>query len=485
MTGSRERARAALASRDFRRLLGARLTSQFADGLFQAYLVAELVFLDPDRQGTALGVAKAFALLVIPFSVVGPFAGVLIDRWSRRAILFTTPAVRTLAAVALVPVGGEGPLLYALALVVLSLNRFFLATAAAVTPSLVPEEDLLVANSMSTVGGTVLTFAGLVVGTQIAEPLGGTGLLLVTAAWWPVSSFAASRISGQLRPERPPGLIGAQLRRMAGELAGGIRRLAATPAALGSIVSVSLDQFLIGLVTVLGVVVFKERFGEGVASYGRMLAAGGVGVLLGTITVGWFESRLTKPQIVALAFALAGVACLAAAPFALSAPAILSISFALGLTFSWRKIPVDTIVQESVPDRFRGRVFAVYDILYAMARVVAALLAVALIPRLSTGWLIGVIGVIYLAWTPVLPAWVRRPRWAEMSFYAGGKADEVPRTISVAGEEEPVEMVRSWTEERDGQRLRGFRVRTSSGERMDLVAGPGSSRWRIESSGGG
>ncbi|HEX9312692.1 MAG TPA: MFS transporter, partial [Actinomycetota bacterium] len=80
--GSLTRARAALASRDFRRLLAGRLVSQTADGLFQAYLVAQLVFLSPEKHGTAIGVAKAYAVLVIPFSIVGPLSGAFIDRWS-------------------------------------------------------------------------------------------------------------------------------------------------------------------------------------------------------------------------------------------------------------------------------------------------------------------------------------------------------------------------------------------------------------------
>src|SRR5437763_7393242 len=150
--GSAARAREALASPAFRALLASRLTSQLADGFFQAYLVAQLVFLNPEKGGTAAGVARAYALLVIPFSVVGPLAGVFIDRWSRRRILWVTPLVRTAACAMLLPLRGTGLPLYAGALVVVSLNRFFLSTASAVMPVVVPGDDLLVGNSMATVG---------------------------------------------------------------------------------------------------------------------------------------------------------------------------------------------------------------------------------------------------------------------------------------------------------------------------------------------
>lgn len=479
MTGSLGRAREALRSRDFRFLLAARLTSQFGDGFFQAFLIARLVFLNPEEQSTAVGVAKAFAILVLPFSLVGPFAGVFIDRWSRRLILWATPLVRAAAAVALLATAGGDASIFALGLVVLSVNRFYLTTAGAVMPVLVPPADLLVGNSMATVGGTVLTFVGVVTGTKVAEGVGLDGLLAVTAVCWPLAALLASRIAAPLKTVRPAGPVRTELGRVVRDLRAGLGRLRATPAALGSIVSVSLDQFLVGFVTVVSVVVFKEQFRQGVGSYGNLLAAGGTGVLMGTLTVGWFEPRMTKPRIVAMAFALAGVVCLAVAP-ALAGPTILLASFTLGLTFAWRKIPVDTIVQQSIPDRYRGRVFAVYDLTYSTARVWAALVAVPLIPRMSTGWLLAVTGLVYLAWAPVLPWWVRRPRWVRLRFYAGAKAEEAPRAVVIGGEEEPVEVLRSWHEDRSGTRLRRFDLRVRDGTLLRVVGPEDGGRWRLE-----
>src|SRR5207249_9957233 len=130
MGSTLDRARDALRSRDFRFLLSGRLISQLADGVFQAYLIDRVVFLSVES-GTAAAVAKAFALLVIPFSLVGPATGVVIDRWSRRRILAVTPLVRAAAALGLLLAAGEKAtwLLYLLALLLVSLNRLYLATA--------------------------------------------------------------------------------------------------------------------------------------------------------------------------------------------------------------------------------------------------------------------------------------------------------------------------------------------------------------------
>jgi MFS family permease len=487
--GTVARARAALASHDFRVLLAARLGSQFADGLFQAFLVNQLVFLSPEGQSTAVGVAKAAALLIVPFSLMEPFTGVVIDRWSRRRILTVTPLVRAVCSAVLVPIvvaaGSHATIpLYAVTLVALALNRFYLATAGAVMPALVPDEDLLIGNALAGTLGTVLTFVGLVTGTQIATTIHNSGLLAITAALWPLSALAASRLHVALRPAASEEGLTAQVRRVTRELVAGARRLAATPAALGAVGTMAWDQLLFGMITVLSVVVFRDEFKEGVASYGRIIGAGGVGLIVGAATIGLLERRLSKPRIVAASCVIAGAACLLGA-LRVTAPIVLLVGFVLGTTYPWRKVPVDTIVQETIPDRFLGRVFTIYDLAFSMPRVVAALIAIALLPSLSAAMVLAIVGVAYLAWTPILPYAVRRPRWVGVRFYAGGRADESPRAIVIGGEEEAVEAVGSWTEEvvrgTARTRRRRLRLRFDDGSVAEVTAEDGTARWQLSS----
>jgi MFS family permease len=442
------------------------------------------VFLSPEK-GTAIGVAKAYAVLIIPFSLLGPFTGVVIDRWSRRRILSLTPLVRAGATIGILALtsGKASLLLYTLSLVVVSLNRFYIATTGAVVPALVPEEDLLMGNSVTQATGTVVTFAGLVLGTQIADQIGNERLLAIPLILWPISAFIASRIRKALRPRGSVRSIHAEIRRVTKDLTQGTRRLINTPAAFGSITSIALDQFLIGLITVLSIVVFKEEFKEGVASYGRIVAAAGVGVIVGTATVGLLEQRFEKPRILALAFAVAGVVALLVAPKIIGLTVVL-MSFTLGLTYPWRKVSADTIVQDTIPDRYRGRVFALYDLAFSLPRVAASALAIVLIPNVSPGWILAGCGLVYLLWTPVPVRWIERWRWVDVHFYAGGKADEVPRSVVIAGEEEPVEVLQSWDERVDRRgdvvKRRRFKVRTSDGTVMEITSDD-NDRWLLTS----
>src|SRR6201999_4201122 len=71
---------------DFWRLLELRMATQFGDGLFQAGLAGALLF-NPDRAADPMAIARAFAVLFLPYSLLGPFAGALMDRWDRRLVL--------------------------------------------------------------------------------------------------------------------------------------------------------------------------------------------------------------------------------------------------------------------------------------------------------------------------------------------------------------------------------------------------------------
>src|SRR5687768_7901803 len=85
--------RAVLAVRGLRRLLAVRLVSQFADGMFQAALAGSVLF-NPDREAGALAIASGSAVLLLPYSVIGPYVGVFLDRWSRRQVLVWTNLLR-------------------------------------------------------------------------------------------------------------------------------------------------------------------------------------------------------------------------------------------------------------------------------------------------------------------------------------------------------------------------------------------------------
>ena len=90
--------RAVLRQGGFRRLFGVRLAGQFGDGVFQAALAGAVLF-DPQRSANAADIASGFAVLLLPYSLIGPFAGVLLDRWWRQRVLTYANLIRALAVI--------------------------------------------------------------------------------------------------------------------------------------------------------------------------------------------------------------------------------------------------------------------------------------------------------------------------------------------------------------------------------------------------
>ncbi len=480
MKGTADRARDALRSRDFRRLFAIRLVSQSADGLFQASLVASVVF-SPEKQNTTVGFAIATLIVSLPFSIIGPFTGVFIDRWSRRRILVVAPWLRAaLVWLVLFSPERQALLFYGGALWVLSVNRFYLATAVAIVPRLVTTEDLLMANSMATVGGTVALLAGVFTGGKIVDAFGSGAVIVAAGAMWVAASLIASRITSSLVPHQlPEAPVRDELQRVAREFADGIRRLARTPRAVGPITSITLDQMGQGIVLVLSLVVFRERFEQGVGSFSNLIGAGGVGVLLGILTVGKLEERFPKERIVSGAFFAGGLVLLAVSTY-VTGLSVLVASFAVGLTFAWKKIPVDTMVQEAIPDGYRGRVFAVYDVAYNASRIAASFLAIPLLPALGEAWSVALLGALFLLWSPVLPHWVGRTPELVIRFYEGGRAEERPLAVLWGGVEESVEVQRAWREERDGERIECYRLALEDGTVIEVSKPEGAESWRLD-----
>ena len=241
------------AEHDFRRLFSTRLISQTGDGLFTAGLGGYVFFNATNFPNPASG-AAAFAVLYLPYSLIGPFAGVFIDRWSRRQILVCSALIRSVfvaITAGLVASGKLGVPLYVGVLAVLGVNRFFLSALSAALPHVVPADKLVMANSVSPTAGGIMAAIGGIAGLGVHVALhGGRGeyaaTLLVAGCCYIAAGLVSATMArdllgpqhGEGEPRARPDL-GRDCRRLAGLVAGaryiaGRRRPAAALAATGA-----------------------------------------------------------------------------------------------------------------------------------------------------------------------------------------------------------------------------------------------------------
>jgi len=395
---------------NFRRLLVVRLLSQGADGVFQTALATYVVF-SPEKQTSATAIASAMAVLLLPYSLVGPFSGVLLDRWRRRQVLLYGSLLRTvLASATAVLIITDVPdwLFYVSALCVTAVNRFVLSGLSAALPRVVDEERLVIANSLSPTAGTLAATAGagLAFVVRLVAWDSDAAVVLLGAALYLCAGLAALRMSRKLLgPDRElvQPRITTALAGTVRDLAAGVGHLATPPRreAVWALLTMTLMRFCYGALLVMLLMLCRYAFSsnadDGLALLGLALGISGAGFFAAAVATPWAAGRLGPGRWIALC---AGVAALLVPtlglPFA-TTPMLIA-AFVLGLTTQGAKISTDTIVQASVEDGFRGRIFSIYDVLFNVAFVGAAgVAALVLPPDGRSAPLVIAVAVVYAA----------------------------------------------------------------------------------------
>jgi MFS family permease len=385
-------ARRLLGFAGFRRLLLSRFASQWGSGLFQTGLAGAVVF-NPERQVSPTAIAAGFLVLLLPYSVIGPFAGALLDRWDRRRVLVAANVLQSVlivAAAVCVAAGVGGLALLMLALVVIGISRFIGAGLSASLPHVVPVPNLVEANALSVTLGAVISVlgAGCAVGLRAIfgeGDVGSGGTTAVAALGALLAAWLAGRfVRGALGPDavdEPATAMAA----VANGLFDGARVAARAPSVAAGFCALLAHRASFGISLLLTVLLMRFSFDDfgpieaGLPGLGAVLGAGAIGIFGAGLTTARLVTRLGRKRTVLGALGLAAVAQLA-----LGLPMIMPTALAGAFLISYAgqviKLCVDAAVQRDIGDEARGRVFALYDMLFNITQVVAIGVAATVIP---------------------------------------------------------------------------------------------------------
>jgi len=380
----------------FPSLYGTRIVAQAADGVFQASL-ASAVFFNPDHQTDPRQAAAGFVILLLPYSLVGPFAGVFLDRWQRQRVLVRANGVRAVMVLAtaslLVAAGPREAPFYLAALATLSVNRFYLAALSASLPRVVRRDQLVLANSVTTTSGSLVSAIGVGIGLGLRHVVGagddGSAAVAVCAAViYLLAATVARRMPvATLGPELAAvGRLREDLRHVASGLLAGAVHVHHRPGARRALAAISATRFVFGLSTIGSLLLYRNYFTDhgwlrtGVVGLGQAVAAATVGYVIAAVVTPMVTRRVGKAAWITACYAGAGVVQLICGlPFRM-APLLVGAAW-IGFATAGAKICVDTIVQEQIDDAFRGRVFSFYDTLFNVTFIAAAVVGAFVLPR--------------------------------------------------------------------------------------------------------
>ena len=389
----RHHLRVAFAAEGFRRLFAVRVLAQFADGVFQASLAGAVLF-NPERQAHAADVAAGFAVLLLPYSLIGPFAGVLLDRWWRQRVLVLSNVLRAGAVVVVaaeIAGGLHGEPFYASALVVLSISRFFLSALSAALPHVVGRDELVTANALSTTFGAIATTVGGAAAIGVRALIGSDNSAYAAVALAAIVPYAAAALVATkfaktvLGPDDVERDNRETLAEVARGLVAGGRHLRTRRPAYLALMMITVHRVCYGLFAVCSVLLFRNYytahgvFRSGLTGLGQLVAAIAVGGALAALATPPASRRLGFARWAVTLLVLAAAAEVGfGLPYTI--PAHLAGALVLAFCAQGLKISVDTILQSTVADEYRGRVFAFYDTLFNLALVAAAVLTAAVLP---------------------------------------------------------------------------------------------------------
>lgn len=393
----------------FLRLLSVRLTGSFGDGLLQAAL-ASFVLFSPERQPTPAAVAVSFALLLLPYSLLGPFVGVFLDRWRRRQVLVRVNWLRaasSLVIAAVVAAEHVGLDLGIVVLATLGCGRFVLAGLSASLPHLVPRDQLVTANSVAPTAGTIIFGIGLLAGVGLRGLLGGGDhgavLVLIATAVVYLAAGSLGLLLGrdQLGPSgnRP----GDTLRGVFRGLVDGFDSLASDRPAWRSVTVVLIHRMAFGALTVMLLLVLRNTIhpvsdpDAALRDFSIIAAAVTIGVLSAAFLTPLATKHWGTVTWTSLTLMIAGVAApMGILPLQLGT--ITAAAVVLGVAQQSAKIGADTTLQRRISDDHLGRVFSLFDVGVNVCLVAGATLVAFTFPLDGVsvpGFVI--LGVVYLA----------------------------------------------------------------------------------------
>jgi MFS family permease len=406
-------ARPLLLQRDFAALWWGQLISLWGDrlnylalnGLVQQHTRD---YHDPGQSSLMLSLHGTVS--VLPVLLFAPFAGPWVDRWNLRRVLIASDVLRALFVLAVPPIYAlthHAAPVWSLMFLLFTCNVFFLPAKSAMTPEIVPKEQLLTANTLLALAGIIGTVAGFAMGGWVVDHWGWPIALTMDAITYGVSVCSLALIRYRSRPRNTSEVTPAGYWQ---EIVEGLRVVRGSPAVGLALTALGAVWLGGGFVQVAGIQHIQRSASipgaERIAGLGGAL---GLGAALATWWVNTRGRRVPRPILLGVGMLLAGVwlVCIAVsrryAVFAIA-------SFLIGACIAPAFVLTETLVQEGTDLHQRGRVFSLRDFAMRLLLLVSLALATLLTPLIGTQPTLVVAAVSMAAAGFMTLAWGRKAR---------------------------------------------------------------------------
>ncbi len=359
------------------------------------FLTIALPFYVYRLTGSVLQTGLTFMLELLPRIFLGSVAGVFVDRWDRRRTMIAADLIRA-AAVALLILVRTSSLVWVIYLVVFLqaiVTQFFTPALLTLVPSLLDnnEEEFVAANSALSLNESVTRLIGPPLGGVLLGIIGLTGTVLADSATYLFSALMLALItlpSAVPIVQKSTRSFGQAFSAVWHDWLAGLRLVVQVQTLRGIFLTMGILMLGQGIFNVLLVIFITTYMHEGTTVYSWLITAQGIGSLIGAVFMSSMSKRLRINYLLAQSLVVTGVAM----ALVISRPALLIMIVLIvlvGFFFVGFVVIVQTLLQTSVEESYRGRVIGSFEATFSLAMLVGMLLAS------TTGALFGTILLLY------------------------------------------------------------------------------------------
>jgi predicted MFS family arabinose efflux permease len=383
-----------LRQRDYALIWTSALISQVGDWV----LIAALPFYVYATTGSTLASGATFLAGNLPILLFGSLAGVFVDRWDRKRLIVFGELAQGVVLLLLLLARTEDTLwlVYVVAFVESTIAVCSSPALRAAVPRVIRDGQLVRANSLLSAAENVARLIGPPLAGLLMIAVSLPGVVLLDAVTFFISGALLARITVSLRVAPADDVTASQESRSRNawhEWRDGLRILRNERWVAILFIVPAISLLGDGMFTAVLAAFVGGVLGASALVFGWILTARGIGGLIGGVLLGAAGKRLHSPYVIGPCSILLGGALVTMAVF-LSIPLTIAVMAIGGITAIGVFVTLSTLLQNGVPDRYRGRMLATYSASCGLAVIMGNLLGGVLGDRVGATPIVGVAGAL-------------------------------------------------------------------------------------------
>lgn len=343
--------------------------------------------------GSNTAVSGIILSFTIPAILFGILAGVFVDRWNKKLVLFYTNVLRTLLLLILVAINTNLVVIYIISFLVSVITQFFIPAETPMIPLLVKKDLLMSANALFGMGiyGSVLV--AYVLSGPFLLLFGETTVFAILALLFLLAAVCVLFIKSPKTEEEHHGFLShVNTDVLVGDIKSAYEAMKKTKDIYNSLLLLALSQFIILILAVLGPGYASHVMKMDVNRFPLLFVTpAAIGMILGAVTIGNYFQNMSKYRIAAFGAFMAGVAIMllpygsaetskgfitflnsvVSLPFRIEMYHVMMIvAFVLGTANSYIFVPSNTLLQERTHETYRGKVYGALNALIGVFSLV-------------------------------------------------------------------------------------------------------------------